>query len=102
MNTNDAYEKIIQEWNREPIRNTDDLDVRLSSFRVLFAYHSNVVENPETTLHDTREIFENGKVTGYTGSSTAPSDTMESAVYPEGYTGYSSSAVDDLKAKYDR
>ena len=68
MNTNDAYEKIIQEWNREPIRNTDDLDVRLSNFRVLFAYHSNVVENPETTLHDTREIFENGKVTGYTGS----------------------------------
>lgn len=39
----------------------------LSNFRIIFAYHSGVIENPEITYHNTREIFENGKVVNYTG-----------------------------------
>lgn len=34
-------------------------------FRILFAYNSNHIEMPEVTYHDTREVFENGKVTNF-------------------------------------
>ena len=43
-------------------RNKDELDAMLTDFRILFAYHSNRIEND-----DTRDVFENGKVYGYTG-----------------------------------
>ena len=39
----------------------------LDNFKVLFAYHSGRIENETITLHDTREIFENGSVINYTG-----------------------------------
>lgn len=39
--------------------------------KILFAFHSGKIENEEITYHDTREIFENGKVTNYTGSPRA-------------------------------
>lgn len=48
-------------------RNRDELDARLIDFRILFAYHSNKIENEDTDYHDTRDVFENGKVYGYTG-----------------------------------
>lgn len=44
----------------------EDIDGALCSFRILFAYHSGKIENEAITYHDTREIFENGKVSGYT------------------------------------
>ena len=48
-------------------RNKDELDAMLTDFRILFAYHSNRIENEDTDYHDTRDVFENGKVYGYTG-----------------------------------
>ena len=48
-------------------RNKDELDAMLTDFRILFAYHSNRIENEDTNYHDTRDVFENGKVYGYTG-----------------------------------
>lgn len=48
-------------------RNRDELDAMLTDFRILFAYHSNRIENEDTDYHDTRDVFENGKVYGYTG-----------------------------------
>ena len=54
-----------------PHKTVSDLEQRLDNFRVLFAYHSGKIENEEITLHDTREIFENGKVLNYTGSPRA-------------------------------
>lgn len=48
-------------------RNRDELDAMLTDFRILFAYHSNRIENEDTNYHDTRDVFENGKVYGYTG-----------------------------------
>lgn len=42
--------------------------LRLDCFRILFAYNSGKIENAEINYHDIREIFENGKVVGYTGS----------------------------------
>ena len=62
------YEKAVALWRSWQVRSVADIDLRLDSFRVLFAYHSGRIENPEVTYHDTREIFENGRVVGYTGS----------------------------------
>lgn len=60
--------KIWQEWD---VCSVSDLELRLDSFRILSAYHSGKIENDEITYHDTREIFENGKVVGYTGDPRA-------------------------------
>ena len=65
MSQYDAVVKMWQDWN---IRTVDDLALRLDNFRILFAYNSGKIENAEINYHDTREIFENGKVVGYTGS----------------------------------
>ena len=48
-------------------KDRDELDAMLTDFRILFAYHSNRIENEDTDYHDTRDVFENGKVYGYTG-----------------------------------
>lgn len=61
------YNKLVENWKDKNIKSIADLDTELSNFRILFAYNSNVIENPATTYHDTREIFENGKVSAFTG-----------------------------------
>lgn len=62
------YEDIVTKWQQKEIKNSADLDIELGSFKILFAYHSGVIENPEITYHNTREIFENGMVVNYTGN----------------------------------
>jgi len=66
MRSND-YQEIVNMWKGKPLKTGADVDTALDNFRVLFAYNSNKIENPETTYHDTREVFDNGRVTGYTG-----------------------------------
>lgn len=69
MTGNDKkYNELLDEWRKKKINTVADMDVKLDNFRILFAYNSNAIENPETTYHDTREIFENGKVLSYTGN----------------------------------
>ena len=65
------YNHIVELWQSYKISSTADLDKYLGSFRILFAFHSGKIENEEITYHDTREIFENGRVTNYTGSPRA-------------------------------
>ena len=65
------YDKIREMWQINNIISTEALDLALDNFRILFAYHSGKIENNEIEYHDTREIFENGKVCGYTGSTRA-------------------------------
>lgn len=65
MNTYDAVRKM---WSGFQINSESALDQCLENFRILFAYHSGRIENEEITFHDTREIFENGKVLNFTGS----------------------------------
>lgn len=67
----DKYNRVVSFWQAYGITSTADLDKYLDSFRVLFAFHSGKIENEEITYHDTREIFENGKVVSYTGSPRA-------------------------------
>lgn len=62
------YDHIVEQWQAWNICSVSELELRLDSFRILFAYHSGKIENEEITYHDTREIFENGKVVGFTGS----------------------------------
>lgn len=61
------YQEVIKKWKEKKIRTEADLKQNLSAYKVLFAYHSGVIENPEITYHNTREIFENGKVVNFTG-----------------------------------
>ncbi len=62
-----TYEQLVKNWQTQTIAMEEDLDTVLDNFRILFAFHSNAIENPKITYHDTREAFENGRVTGYTG-----------------------------------
>ena len=62
------YNRVVELWQSYKILSAADLDKYLNSFRILFAFHSGKIENEEITYHDTREIFENGRVVDYTGS----------------------------------
>jgi Fic family protein len=65
------YNQAIELWQSYKIATSSDLDNYLDSFRILFAYHSGKIENDKITYHDTREIFENGRVSGFTGDPRA-------------------------------
>ena len=67
----EPYTQAVELWWSYKIASAEDLDKYLNSFRVLFAFHSGKIENEEITYHDTREIFENGRVVNYTGSPRA-------------------------------
>lgn len=55
-------------WQNFNIQKKSDLEKQLDSFKILFAYHSSKIENEEINYNDTREIFENGNVIQYSGS----------------------------------
>ena len=61
------YEDILTWWKNEKKVTKEDIYTLLDNFKILFAYHSGKIENDTITLHDTREIFENGSVINYTG-----------------------------------
>ena len=65
------YSQAIALWQSYNIISTADIDKYLNNFRILFAFHSGRIENKEITYQDTREIFENGRVVGYTGNPRA-------------------------------
>ncbi len=66
-----GYERAVKLWRSWNVATASDLDKYLHSFRILFAYHSGKIENEDITWHDTREIFENGRVTGFSGNPRA-------------------------------
>jgi len=67
----EKYSNILKLWRSYQIKSPADLDKYLESFRVLFAYNSGRIENTDITYHDTREIFENGKISAYSGDPRA-------------------------------
>lgn len=67
----ELYPQIVKLWQSYKITSVEDLDKYLDSFRILFAYHSGKIENEEITYRDTREIFQNGQVVGFTGNPRA-------------------------------
>lgn len=62
-----AYEGIVSWWQSMGIVTREELADALDEYRVRFAYHSGTIENPELTYHDTRDVFEDGRVRGFTG-----------------------------------
>ncbi len=62
------YTNVITYWQSLKIDSKEKLENALDNFRILFAYNSGAIENAEITYHDTREIFENGKVISFTGN----------------------------------
>lgn len=64
----DAYQAIVSWWRAQHISQRDELAAVLEGYRVRFAYHSGTIENPELTYHDTRDVFEDGRVRGFTGN----------------------------------
>lgn len=75
-----AYEDIVKKWRERNIQDTAGLDIALSNYRVLFAYNSNRIEDAGISLHQTREIFENGRVMNYTGDMRALFETQNQKV----------------------
>jgi Fic family protein len=67
----DAYEKTRTFWKSKDTKTEAGIDLALDNFCILFAYHSGKIENDEIEYHDTRDIFENGKVAAFTGSTRA-------------------------------
>lgn len=63
----DACQAIVSWWRAQHISQRDELAAVLEGYRVRFAYHSGTIENPELTYHDTRDVFEDGRVHGFTG-----------------------------------
>jgi len=71
-----GYEKMIKLWQKWNVQTEADIDLRLDSFRILFAYNSGKIENDGVDYYDTREIFENDKVSNYTGDPRALFETQ--------------------------
>ena len=67
----DLYNKVLELWRSYSLESHADLDKYLDSFRILFAFNSGKIENDEITYHDTREIFENGKISSFNGDPRA-------------------------------
>ncbi len=63
-----GYEEIVALWKSYKITTAEALDQYLHNFRILFAYNSSKIENDDVTYHDTKEIFENGRILNYTGN----------------------------------
>lgn len=49
------------------IQSMDDFEKEFYDFKILFAYHSGKIENEKITYHNTRDIFDSGRVVSYTG-----------------------------------
>ena len=62
-----AYDKTVEMWKGFKVVTEADLAQHLDSFRILFAYNSNKIENDNTTYEDTYEVFEHDRVSSYTG-----------------------------------
>ena len=61
------YDEIIANWREKNIRTAADIALEMNGNGAAFIYHSAKIENDSITYHDTREIFDHGGVTSYTG-----------------------------------
>lgn len=61
------YHSIVRAWREEGDRSRQELESALDDYRVRFAYHSGRIENPAITYHDTRDVFEDGRVHSFSG-----------------------------------
>ena len=67
MSDNITFTDAVILWRDKKICSITNLESVLSDFKIIFAYNSNKIEAAGVSISHTREIFETGKVTGYTG-----------------------------------
>lgn len=60
-----TFETLVRDWT---LKDRTEKEILMNHFIVKFSYHSGKIENEEFNYNDTREIFEKGSVTGFTGS----------------------------------
>lgn len=75
-----SYQEIVNAWGEKKITTEADVGTVLSNYQIMFAYHSNRIEGSGLSLHDTREIFENGKAINYTGDTRALFETQNQKI----------------------
>lgn len=61
------YEKMLSIWRGKHISTAAELATEMNGNGAKFIYHTAKIENDKITYHDTREIFDRGGVTSYTG-----------------------------------
>lgn len=61
------YQNVVSVWQSRQIKTAADIAYEMNGNGVAFIYHSAKIENDRITYHDTREIFDHGGVTDYTG-----------------------------------
>lgn len=62
-----TYDDVVKWWQSKNLQSLADYTEALSNFRILFACNSSVIEGASITYHTTREVFEDNKVTDFTG-----------------------------------
>ncbi len=62
-----TYEIVTAYWRERHIHTAADVALEMNGNGAAFIYHSAKLENDSITYHDTREIYDHGGVTGYTG-----------------------------------
>lgn len=68
MPSESIYHKTVLLWKSFAIQSPASLTQHLDSFRILFAYHSGKIENDAINYNDTHEIFNNDKVSSFSGN----------------------------------
>ena len=71
MSDGKTYDEIVKWWKDKGIKDSGGLDAVVNGQGVTLAYNTTKIELADVTFHDTREIFEHGRVTGYTGDVTS-------------------------------
>ena len=61
------YRDVLKMWQEMDIRDDAGLETALNGQIVLYAYHSGRIENDEVTYEATREVFERGRLSSFTG-----------------------------------
>lgn len=67
MSSTSQYDEIVGIWQSKNICSAAELAVEMNGNGAKFIYHNGKLENDNITYHDTREIFDRGGVSAYTG-----------------------------------
>lgn len=62
------FEDVLQWWRELQIQSSDDLAAALDNFRVVFACNSNGIEGNQLDYRTTREVFEGGSLSNFSGA----------------------------------
>lgn len=66
-----TYTEVLSWWRIQNPKTIADLNQILYNFRILFACNSSAIEGVNVSYHTTREIFEDDKVSSYSGDLTS-------------------------------